>query len=132
MEGREGPGLGSRILTDAHEGMDVYDHRGSRVGSVAQVYLGAADEDAIAAGTGPATTPEPDPRADSLLEGLARTFDPAELPASLRARLLQHGFIRIDAAGLFASDRYAMPEHIAYVAGDGIHLGVGRDQLIAA
>jgi hypothetical protein len=103
MEGRERPSFGSRILADVHEGMDVYDHRGSRVGSVAQVYLGAADEDAIAAGTGPATTPEPDPRSGSLLEGLARTFDPEELPAPLRARLLQHGFIRMDVAGLFAS-----------------------------
>jgi hypothetical protein len=112
--------------------MDVFDHRGSRVGSVAQVYLGAADEDAIAAGTGPATTPDLDPRGGSLLEGLARTFDPEELPAPLRARLLQHGFIRIDVAGLFASDRYAMPEHIASVTGGGIHLRVGPDQLMAA
>lgn len=132
MEGALGPKLGSRILADAYEGMDVYDDQGSRVGSVAQVYLGAADEKAIATGTAPATTPEPVPREHTFLEDLGRAFAPHQPPEAVRARLLRHGFIRIDAAGLFASDRYAMPEHIAYVSGDGIHLGVGRDQLIAA
>ena len=38
----------------------------------------------------------------------------------------------VDVAGLFASDRYVMPDQIARVTEDGVHLRVGRDRLIAA
>jgi hypothetical protein len=123
------PELGSRILAAVREGMRVYDDRGDRVGTVDRVFLGSASEQAIEQGTGPATVPDPD---HSFLEDVARVFDPDDLPKTVRERLLLHGFIRIDAAGLFAADRYVTPEQIARVSGDGVHLRVGRDRLLAA
>jgi hypothetical protein len=43
---------------------------------------------------------------------------------------LRHGFIRINASGLFTSDRYAMPDQIASVADDRITLRVAREDLM--
>jgi hypothetical protein len=48
----------------------------------------------------------------------------------LRARLQQEGFIRLDAAGFFAADRYITPDQIAHVVGDEVLLRVTRDALI--
>jgi hypothetical protein len=55
-----------------------------------------------------------------------------DLPDSGRDRLLQQGYIRIDSAGLFASDRYATADQIAQVGNDGVHLTVDRDALMTA
>jgi hypothetical protein len=38
--------------------------------------------------------------------------------------------MRIDSAGLFAADRYVMPEQIAGVSSDRVTLRVTRDELI--
>jgi hypothetical protein len=43
---------------------------------------------------------------------------------------LRHGFIRINTSGLFAADRYAMPDQIASVADDRITLHVMREDLM--
>jgi hypothetical protein len=48
----------------------------------------------------------------------------------MRARLLRHGFIRIDTSGLFAADRYAMPEQLASVSNDRVTLRVTREELM--
>jgi hypothetical protein len=47
-----------------------------------------------------------------------------------RQRLLQQGFVRIDANGIFAADRYVTPEQIDSVTGDGLMLNVTKDELI--
>jgi hypothetical protein len=52
------------------------------------------------------------------------------VPDELRARLLQHGFIRIDVSGLLAADRYALPEEIESVTDAGVKLRVRQDDLI--
>jgi hypothetical protein len=122
MDERTGPGLGSRVLAQVQEGMDVYDATGSRVGSVERVYLGGADERTIERGGGPATAEDPSQFEHSFLHDLARAFAPDELPETLRARLLRHGFIRIDAAGLFAADRYVTPSQVDHVDANGVHL----------
>jgi hypothetical protein len=52
------------------------------------------------------------------------------MPKVLRDRLLRHGFIRIDTHGLFASDRFALPDQIESVSEDCIQLRLSKDELI--
>lgn len=52
------------------------------------------------------------------------------LPQTERERLLRLGYLRIDAAGIFAGDRYAAADEVAGVDGDVVRLGVGKDRLV--
>jgi hypothetical protein len=126
------PDLSNPVLREVREGMAVFDDRGDLIGRVERVYLGAASTEAIESGRGPATAEDPEELGHTWLDDIARGLASDEIPATLRARLLQHGYMRLDAAGLFASDRYVMPDQVARVAEDGVHLRVGRDRLIAA
>jgi hypothetical protein len=62
---------------------------------------------------------------------VARAIFPSDqVPETLRERLLRQGFLRIDSTGLFAADRYVMPDQIADVSEGRITLRVTRDELI--
>lgn len=64
---------------------------------------------------------------------LADVFRPDdELPREMQEKALREGFVRLDADGLFAADRYIFPEHIDRVDGDRLVLSVGRDDLLKA
>jgi hypothetical protein len=121
------------ILSQVREGMDVYDVRDNRIGSVEFVHFGAANETQQELGTGPAAAaPADDPnmRRDTIIDNIVEAWDPNELPEELREKLLFSGFIRIDTAGLFAADRYIVPEQIVNVADDNVYLSVEREQLV--
>lgn len=47
------------------------------------------------------------------------------------SRLSRVGFIKIDAKGWFASDRYAAADEVARVEGETVYLSVSKDQLIS-
>jgi hypothetical protein len=47
----------------------------------------------------------------------------------VRDLLLRHGFIRLNARGLFASDRYIMPDMINSVSEDRVKLTLSKDEL---
>lgn len=117
------------ILNEIHEGMRVCDRDDNEIGTVRRVFLGAVTEETNGQGGGPATAPDPDMRDDSLVDNLAEAFAGDPLPEVLRARLLHAGFIRIDTHGLFASDRFAMPEQIASVSEDCVRLRLTKDEL---
>ncbi|HEU5013571.1 MAG TPA: hypothetical protein VFT66_13690 [Roseiflexaceae bacterium] len=112
-------------LTNIREGMDVYDSDGKHIGTVERVHFGASVE-----GVQTATPGDADLRGNSFLDDLARVFTTDDVPDEVRRRLLQEGFIRIDADGIFASDRYVTLEHVASVASDRVTLSVPRDQLV--
>lgn len=121
------------ILTQVHEGMGVYDVHDDHIGSVAFVHFGAASETQQELGTGPASpapADNPQMREDSLVDNLIEAWDPNELPEELRERLLLSGYVRLDTAGLFASDRFITPDQIARVADDKVFLSVDRDGLV--
>ena len=121
----------NNILGQIYEGMSVYDHEGSKIGTVKQVRFGAVTEAADERGLGPATTALPERAETSLIEGVAKAISPNDpIPDELRQRLLRHGFIRIDCTGILASDRYAMPDQITQVSEDQVTLGVARDALL--
>jgi len=124
-------GKGSRLLAQVYEGMNVYDRTGGKIGTVEYVYLGAVGEDADTYGVGPATASGTGGRESSLIEDFAQAFSPGDhIPETLRNRLQRHGFLRINSTGLFAADRYVMPDQIADVSGDRVSLRVTRDELI--
>lgn len=117
----------SSSLRFVEQGMRVFDREHHEIGKVDWVQFGDDDPE----------TPEveasgPSGRRDdaTLIDVLARAFTADNVPEEVRDRLVHQGFVRIDADGLFAADRYVMPEQIASVSGDGMTLNVSKDQLI--
>lgn len=120
----------SSILNFIHEGMTVYDREDKKIGSVERLYFGSGstvdqDEYQMPVEPGRADIPR-----DTLFDAIADVFDPNDVPDEMRERLLQRGFIRIDGAGLFAADRYVMPEQIASVSDEAVYLKVAKDELL--
>lgn len=112
------------------EGMKVVDSSMSDIGKVETFRMtdeAPADSEVDAAGVSPALE---DDRND-MATLLADIFHPDDaLPRELQEKALREGFIRLDADGLFASDRYIFPEHIDRVEGDRIILNVRKDDLL--
>ena len=128
---------GNRMLEKVHEGMTVYDHEDKAIGKVDQVYFGEVDEAAEERGKGPqgisqsGITQNDNDRIDFAFGGATSLNDNLEgVDDVLRNRLAREGFIRVDTSGLFSSDAYALPDQIASISGDGVHLNVDRDDLI--
>lgn len=121
---------GNSILNQINEGMRVFDREDNEIGTVRKVFLGSVTEEMNERGGGPATASSPEMRDDTLVDNLAEAFAVDEpLPETVRERLLRHGFIRIDVSGLFASDRFAMPEQIGSVSEDQVRLRLTKDEL---
>ena len=113
-------------LESVTEGMKVYDSSNHEIGKVDYVKLVETDA------TGQPLTSdveEHDDRPDSLMENLAEAFATDEVPEVIQKRLLHDGFVRMDADGIFAADRYILPEQISSVAGDRIVLKVKKSEL---
>lgn len=118
------------VMLQIHEGMTVYDRTGAAIGTVEFVRFG--DEDPQQPGPETITGSQVDNTSGSwLVESVAAVFSDEDLPDTLRDRLVRHGFVRVD-AGLLASDRFVLPDQIATVSDDGVHLRVVDDELIKA
>lgn len=52
-----------------------------------------------------------------------------KVPASVAARLVRLGYLKVDGKGLFDTDRYVASDEIAEVTEDTVTLSVPRDQL---
>jgi hypothetical protein len=116
-------------LEQIHEGMKVFDAANHEIGRVDWVRL--SDEDPETPETEVAGVSEIERAEDhSLIGDLARAFRDDELPDVIRDRMLREGFIRMDAEGLFARDRYVLPDQIAAVSADGVMLNVSKKDLI--
>jgi len=113
-----------------HVGMRVFDNHHRHIGVVDDFKY--SDEDPSRPGPETAgLNPIDMRRGDSLIENLAEAFRTEELPEEIRERLLNEGYVRLDAAGLFAADRYILPDQIASISNDEITLTVdSKDELI--
>lgn len=123
-------GTTGNILTRIREDMEVYGAQGEHIGEVEFVYMGASSPVANEMGTGAATTANTELRDDSIVDMIADAFRADEIPDVLRRRLEHDGFIRVEADGLFSSDRYVLPEQIASVTNDRVNLKVSKKELI--
>ena len=114
------------IPITVHEGMTVLDSAMNAIGTVES--FRSTDEapdrpDVDAAGVSPILEEERNTMS-ALLEDL---FHPDDgLPRELQEKALREGFVRLDADGLFAADRYIFPEDIDRVEGDSLVLAVRR------
>jgi hypothetical protein len=117
----------ANILEAVQHGMRVYDSSGEEIGTVDYVQFG--DEDPSTEKVESATVSPAVQRDETILDAVQHMFRVDEIPDALQARLLRFGFVRIDAKGLFAADRYITPDQIASVADDKVALNVGKDAL---
>jgi hypothetical protein len=138
--------MDDNILLKVQEGMRVVDRNDQDLGTVDQVYLGSVSEESQARGEGPADTTSAD--TSGFTDSAAGVFgmagqepvvidfafgggiSPTETSETeVRDLLLRHGFIRLNARGLFASDRYIMPDMISSVSDDVVVLTLSKDEL---
>ncbi|ODT82319.1 MAG: hypothetical protein ABS76_08730 [Pelagibacterium sp. SCN 64-44] len=118
------------IPNTIHEGMKVYDSAMHAIGTVETFRVtdevpGAPEQEA--AGVSPVL----DEERNTLAGILADVFAPDEqLPREMQEKALREGFVRLDADGFFAADRYIFPEHIDRVEGDSLVLAVRKDDLL--
>jgi hypothetical protein len=117
------------ILRDIHEGMKVYDSRDHEIGKVEWVQHGA-DNPSTPDLEASSTEGMDEPERHGLLDDLAAAFRTDDLPEEIRQRLLMQGFVRIDAEGLFAADRYVTPDQIAGISDDRLRLSVEKSELM--
>lgn len=115
-----------------HEGMIVVDRAMHEIGKVETFRV--TDEvpghpELDAAGVSPVFEEE----RETLAGILADVFRPDdELPREMQEKALREGFVRLDADGLFAADRYIFPEQIDRVEGDKLVLAVRKEDLLKA
>ena len=117
----------SASLRFVEQGMRVFDREHHEIGKVEWVQFGDDDpETPEVEASGPSGRRDD----DTFIDVIARAFTADNVPEEVRDRLGHPGFVRSDAAGRFAADRYVMPEQIDSVSGDGMTLNVTKDQLI--
>ena len=112
---------------DIHVGMDVYDRRHRHIGKVDDLKFPENAEDPDVE---PAELDRTEERRETILGAVAEAFGKEPIPEPLRSRLLREGYIRIEADGLFAADRFVLPEQIVSASGDEVTLNVDKDELI--
>ena len=115
-------------LRSIAEGMKVFDRERHEIGKVEYVQFG--DDNPATPEVEAAAPNTLDDRRSTLVDAIADAFGDDDLPEEIREKLLMQGFVRIDAKGLFAADRYVTPEQIASVSGDGLMLNVSKDELV--
>lgn len=117
-----------RLPEQVRVGMKVYDSEGHHIGKVDDLKF---PENAIAPEVEVAEVDEViDDRDETIIDAVAEAFGREEIPEPLRSQLLRDGYVHLDASGLFAADRYILPEQISGLTDDGIKLNVTRDALI--
>lgn len=114
------------------EGMKVFDSAMHSIGKVETFRITdeAPDQPEVdAAGVSPVLEDD----RNTMAALLADVFSPSDdLPRELQEKALREGFVRLDADGFLASDRYIFPEHIDRVEGDRLILNVRKDDLLKA
>lgn len=116
------------LPNEIYKGMKVFDRTQKHIGKVDDFRFSENEE---SPDLQPAELDATDRRRDdSLAENIAQAFGADELPEVLRDRLLREGYIRLDTAGLFAADRYILPDQIASTTADAVILNVSKDELI--
>ena len=116
------------LPNEIYKGMKVFDRTQKHIGKVDDFRFSENEE---SPDLQPAELDATDRRRDdSLAENIAEAFGADELPEVLRERLLREGYIRLDTAGLFAADRYILPDQIASTTADAVILNVSKDDLI--
>jgi hypothetical protein len=108
------------LIQRVYEGMKVVDADGKDIGKVEMVKMG--DPEAMTTQgneVGPAAGIVP----------LDNEYDEPEVPQPIRDDLLRVGFIKVDGANLFDSDRYFRADVIEAVEGDTVRIRLPESRL---
>ncbi len=125
------PSKTETILKRVEHGMDVYDSRGERFGTVTDLFFGASSDEMRKHGAGAATAPNPSPHTDSLVEDIAEALAiNTDIPEEMRQRMLNEGYVLVHGNGLFAADYYVLTEQIDHVSGLKLYLNAEQGDLI--
>lgn len=117
-----------RLPEQVRIGMKVYDSEGHHIGKIDDLKF---PENATAPEVEVAEVDDViDDRDETIIDAVAEAFGREEIPEPLRSQLLRDGYVHLDASGLFAADRYILPEQISGLTDDGIKLNVTQDALI--
>jgi hypothetical protein len=114
---------------DIRIGMTVYDSAHHAIGKVEDFKFSENEDNPDVVPADIDGTDRRDGR-ETILGAIADAFGAEEIPEALRSRLLTEGYIRLDAKGLLAKDRFILPSQIATSFGDEITLNVDKDQLV--
>ncbi len=115
-------------LEQIHEGMNVLDRTGDRIGTVDRIKM--SDEDPSSAAVEQVTPNPADEKPGGLIASFLETLHVDQVPSEMHDDLMRRGFIRVDGESLFAADRYVTPDQISEISGDNVMLKVGKDALI--
>lgn len=120
------------LLRQVHEGMKVYDREAKDVGTVDGVYISEVSPEAARRGLGPAVAENQNANQpqSGILQDFAKVFEEDQVPEDVKRRLLDNGFVRVNAPGLFSADRYVLPEQVDRVNDNKVVLNVSRQELI--
>ena len=119
-----------RLPEQIQVGMKVFDSEHHEIGTVDGLKF---PENQVAPDVEPATVDaadDGDRDHDAIIDAVAQAFGREDIPEPLRSQLLRDGYVHLDTKGLFAKDRYILPEQIARMTTDGIQLNVTKDALI--
>ncbi len=113
-------------ISMVREGMKVIDASGDEIGKVDMVRMG--DPSAVT------TAGEQTTGSGNLLTDLGAAVFGTDvaLPEAVAARLIRHGFIRVDGKGWIDTDRFVRADEIASVGGDTVTLSVPKERLTEA
>jgi hypothetical protein len=108
------------LIQRVYEGMRVVDSEGKDIGKVEMVKMGDPEAMTTAGNeVGPATGVVP----------LDTEYDEPEVPQPIRDDLLRVGFIKVDGANLFDTDRYFRADVIEAVEGDTVRIRLPQERL---
>lgn len=116
-----------RLPEQLEIGMKVYDSEMHEIGKIDDLKF---PENVTDPGIEVATAEPVDHRDGTIVDAVADAFGREDVPEPLRSQLLRDGYVRLDAKGLFAADRYILPEQISRLVEGGIQINVTRDALI--
>jgi len=112
-----------------HVGMRVFDSAHNEIGKIDDFKF-SENEDQPDVEPGDLDAADRGMQQGGLIQDLAEAFTSDGMPEVLRERLLSEGYIRLDSNGLFAADRYILPEQIASASDDEVVLTVDKDELL--
>ena len=113
---------------DIRLGMRVFDNANNEIGKVDDFRFSENEDDPELE---PSDIDASDRRMDGgLMADIAEAFASDDIPKVLQDRLLREGYVRLDAKGLFAADRYILPDQIDTATPDGLTLKVGKNELM--
>ncbi len=116
---------GENPLIHVHQGMRVFDVDGNEIGTVEHIYLGQKtrpDTDRLS-GSMEQVSEELEVEGDRVIvEGFPDILDAHNIPADILDRMLHEGYILVDPNGPLGAIHYILPDQIASVSEEGVHL----------